>query len=314
MLPADIQLRLLFASVKTIAIIGAREIPGQPVDRVGRYLLQCGYTVFPVHPGRKTVWGLRAVSELAELETPMDLVLLFRSSRFCAEHARQVLALPARPLCFWMQEGISSPEAAALLEPKGILVVEDHCIMVEHARVLGPQGESAASREGVEENLSRTPARALSLEAPVDDSTVFTCQMCGQCCRGQGGIVVSPRDLERITRSLDLEAGEFVRRYGEWRGGKLQIRTGTDGACIFFHEGQGCSVHAGKPDVCRAWPFFRGNILDAGSFAMAKEYCPGIHKGVSHADFARAGRNYLKRHQLLARDGQTEGWAVILDD
>ena len=37
----------------------------------------------------------------------------------------------------------------------------------------------------------------VEVKAPVDDSAVFSCQMCGQCCRGQGGIVVSPKDLAR---------------------------------------------------------------------------------------------------------------------
>ena len=35
-----------------------------------------------------------------------------------------------------MQEGIRSAEARTLLEPEQILVVEDLCLMVEHARLL----------------------------------------------------------------------------------------------------------------------------------------------------------------------------------
>lgn len=152
------------------------------------------------------------------------------------------------------------------------------------------------------------------IAAPVDDSAVFTCKMCGQCCRGEGGIVVSPKDLARITRALQLSAEEFIARYGEIRGGKLQIRTGEDGACIFFAEGKGCMVHEGKPDVCRAWPFFRGNIVDPDSFEMAREYCPGIDRACSHAQFAKEGRAYLAKHGLLAHNRDEEGRAVILDD
>ncbi len=149
---------------------------------------------------------------------------------------------------------------------------------------------------------------------PVDDSGVFTCRMCGQCCRGTGGIVVGPADLARITRTLGLTAREFIALYGEYRGGKLQIRCGDDGSCIFFHDGTGCGVHDGKPDVCRAWPFFRGNIIDPESLAMAKDFCPGIDPHCDHTSFARAGLNYLKRHNLLAHDAEKEGNAVILDD
>jgi predicted CoA-binding protein len=36
-----------------------------------------------------------------------------------------------------MQLGISHPEARARLEAAGIAVVEDRCLMVEHARLFG---------------------------------------------------------------------------------------------------------------------------------------------------------------------------------
>ena len=107
-----------------------------PVDRVGRYLLDKGYTIFPVHPVRKTVWGLTAYPDLASLPQPVDIIDLFRAPQYCPAHAQEVLALPWKPLCFWMQEGIRSAEARALLEPEQILVVEDLCLMVEHARLL----------------------------------------------------------------------------------------------------------------------------------------------------------------------------------
>ena len=95
-----------------------------------------GYTIFPVHPVRKTVWGLTAYPDLASLPRPVDIIDLFRAPRYCPAHAQEVLALPWKPRCFWMQEGIRSTEARALLEPEHILVVEDLCIMVEHTRLL----------------------------------------------------------------------------------------------------------------------------------------------------------------------------------
>lgn len=121
---------------RSIAIVGAKDKAGQPVDKVGRYLLDKGYTVFPVHPVRKTAWGLTAYPDLASLPQPVDIIDLFRAPQYCPAHAQEVLTLPWKPLCFWMQEGIRSAEARALLEPEQILVVEDLCLMVEHARLL----------------------------------------------------------------------------------------------------------------------------------------------------------------------------------
>lgn len=287
-LPTDEELRSLFSSVQRIAILGAKDVPSQPVDRVGRYLIGEGFDVLPVHPKRETVWNRKVTSSVAQITVPLDMVVLFRAGKFCAEHAREVLSLSHLPKCFWMQEGIVSEEARRLLEPKGILVVEDACVMVEHSRLY-------------------------KVVAPVDDSSVFVCKMCGECCKGKGGIVVSPTDLIRITSALGISEELFREQYGEIRGGKLQIRTGEDGACIFFREGKGCAVHAGKPDVCRAWPFFRGNIVDSESLAMAKEFCPGIVKEATHEQFAREGIAYLKKHHLLGSDTEKGGWAVFLD-
>lgn len=72
---------------RSIAIVGAKDKAGQPVDRVGRYLLDKGYTIFPVHPVRKTVWGLTAYPDLASLPQPVDIIDLFRAPQYCPAHA-----------------------------------------------------------------------------------------------------------------------------------------------------------------------------------------------------------------------------------
>ena len=76
---------------RSIAIVGAKDKAGQPVDRVGRYLLDKGYTIFPVHPVRKTVWGLTAYPDLASLPQPVDIIDLFRAPQYCPAHAQEVL-------------------------------------------------------------------------------------------------------------------------------------------------------------------------------------------------------------------------------
>ncbi|MBR3664452.1 MAG: YkgJ family cysteine cluster protein [Desulfovibrio sp.] len=143
-------------------------------------------------------------------------------------------------------------------------------------------------------------------------SEVFDCKMCGSCCEGTGGIVVSPKDLNRLASYLAISEEQVIERYAEYVGSKLKLRNAENGCCIFFAKDQGCQVHAGKPDICRAWPFFRGNLIDAESFAMAKEYCPGIKQGVSHQAFVEAGYAYLSREDLVAHDGTQEANALIL--
>lgn len=133
----DDTLRLLLQKARTIAIVGAKDKAGQPVDRVGRYLIEVGYKVIPVHPVRRQVWGLEAYASLADIPEPIDIVNLFRAPQYCEGHARETLALSSKPMLFWMQEGIGSAEAGALLMPAKIAVVEDACIMIDHRRLLG---------------------------------------------------------------------------------------------------------------------------------------------------------------------------------
>lgn len=133
----DDTLRDMLQNSRSIAIVGAKDKAGQAVDNVGRYLLAAGYTVYPVHPVRRTVWDLQAYPSVADLPCCVDIVNLFRAPQYCEGHARELLQLEWRPKVFWMQLGIRSPEAGLLLHAAGTTVVEDRCIMVEHRRLLG---------------------------------------------------------------------------------------------------------------------------------------------------------------------------------
>lgn len=140
---------------------------------------------------------------------------------------------------------------------------------------------------------------------------VFDCRMCGQCCEGEGGIILSLFDLQRLHEGLQLEKQAFLDNYAVYRNGKWQIKTGEDGNCIFFREGKGCSVHSIKPNVCRAWPFFRGNMADAESLYLAKDFCPGIRSDATHEEFVAEGEAYLRENDLIASDPDREGHALL---
>lgn len=126
------ELTALLREVKTIAVLGAVDKPGRPVDMVGRYLIDAGYDVIPVHPKRTDVWGLPTFTSLSEVPRPVDMVNLFRAAPHCPGHAEETLRLDPLPRCFWMQTGIFSPEARAVLAGSGITVVEDLCLKVFH--------------------------------------------------------------------------------------------------------------------------------------------------------------------------------------
>lgn len=141
---------------------------------------------------------------------------------------------------------------------------------------------------------------------------LFSCRMCGHCCHGTGGIVVGPRDLPRLSAHFQLSDSDFLASHTEIRDNKPMLKTGDDGYCAFFRAGTGCAIHYARPNVCRAWPYFRGNLIDDISFAMAREDCPGIKPHAPHATFAREGFEYLRQNDLLAHDPTCEGRALIV--
>lgn len=122
--------------------------------------------------------------------------------------------------------------------------------------------------------------------------------MCGECCQGEGGIVATLEEQHSMARYLNLDPANFQALYIRRSGDKFFVRTGSDGLCFFFAAGKGCLVHPVKPGPCRAWPFFRGNLMDESSFEMARQYCPGISKQVSFTEFVRQGLDYLDQQNL----------------
>lgn len=149
-------------------------------------------------------------------------------------------------------------------------------------------------------------------------TVAFDCRMCGHCCEGEGGIILSERDALRLAAGLGVSVPEALAAHAETVGGKNRLRVGPDGFCVFFTQGSGCSIHAFKPDVCRAWPFFKGNLIDDVSWEMIQDYCPGVRSkadGGSFAAFVAEGRAYLVAEGLAheAADEQAPN-ALRLDD
>jgi hypothetical protein len=135
--PDDAALAALLRRARTIAVVGIKAGADDDAFRVPRYMQAQGYRILPVSPKLDEVLGERCVRSLGELSDAPDLVNLFRASPHIPAHADEILALPRRPLGVWMQLGISHAEASARLAAAGITVVEDRCLMVEHARLVG---------------------------------------------------------------------------------------------------------------------------------------------------------------------------------
>jgi len=122
----------------------------------------------------------------------------------------------------------------------------------------------------------------------------FECQMCGECCYGEGGILVGQDESNRIALFLGIDLDSFLSHYCEEKYGRHYIRTGPDGFCIFYHRKKHCLIHPVKPECCSAWPFYPAIVSDRDSWELAKEACPGISSSCSFEEIVR-GANEAKK-------------------
>jgi len=133
-LQGDRELRELLASTHTIAVLGIKAGEHEDAFRVPRYMQRHGFTIRPVSPKLAEVLGERAVTSVGELAGPVDMINVFRAPANIPAHVDEILAMKHRPKSVWLQLGIAHPSTAKL-EAAGIAVVEDLCLMVEHARL-----------------------------------------------------------------------------------------------------------------------------------------------------------------------------------
>ena len=142
----------------------------------------------------------------------------------------------------------------------------------------------------------------------------FSCKFCGHCCHGQGGIIVSNNDLTRLSKRLNLTEQEVTEQFCIPRNGKRVIRTNETNFCVFFEKDKGCLVHDDKPNICKAWPFFRGNLVDNESLALAKDYCPGIPQNMELQDFLAQGIAYIEQNHLCSSGDESGARALAVAD
>ncbi len=176
---SDSYIRGILNTVKSIAMVGASEKENRPSYFAFKYLLERGYTMIPVNPGHagENMLGRRIYARLADVPEPIDMVDIFRASRYAVPVVQEALALTPRPQVIWMQLGIRNDEAAALAEANGVKVVMNRCPKIEYGRLsaeiawMGVNTRTITSRRatsggGIQRlSLNRTSARGGATEA-----------------------------------------------------------------------------------------------------------------------------------------------------
>jgi Fe-S-cluster containining protein len=126
--------------------------------------------------------------------------------------------------------------------------------------------------------------------APED---LFTCQKCGDCCKGYGGTFVTEDDIETICLYVGLDRKGFIAHYCQVSGGKPILAQGKNGYCIFWD--QLCTIHAVKPSICRKWPFIESLLVDVKNWQMMAASCPGMRTDCADNQIKKCVSTLTKR-------------------
>lgn len=110
-------------------------------------------------------------------------------------------------------------------------------------------------------------------------SEAFTCQMCGDCCRGYGGTHITEEDIAAISDYIGQAPESFVEQYCQLSGNRPMLAQGENGHCLFWDRL--CTIHPVKPAMCRAWPFIKSVLIDIGNWHSMATCCPGMRTDVS---------------------------------
>ena len=132
-------IRGILDSVKTVAIVGASANEVRPSFFVTKYMIDKGYTVYPLNPGiaGQEILGRPVYASLADVPEPIDMVDIFRNSEAAAGVVDEALALDPLPKVIWMQLTVRHDEAAAKAEAAGIKVVMNRCPKIEYGKLSG---------------------------------------------------------------------------------------------------------------------------------------------------------------------------------
>jgi len=123
-----------FEECKTIAVLGCSPDDTKASNHVAEYLRDAGYKMIPVYPKGETILGQKVYKSLADIDVPVDMVVVFRKPAALDAIADAVIARGDVKV-YWTQLALVNNDAAQKVKDAGISVVQNYCAMVEHKAI-----------------------------------------------------------------------------------------------------------------------------------------------------------------------------------
>ena len=134
-LTGDDDIVALLNRTRTIAVLGVSLKPERPSHRVFHYLCGQGYDAIPVNPGLagQHIAGREIYARLTDIDRPVDMVDVFRNSRFLPEIIDHAIAIGAKSV--WTQLDVDHPDAIDKAVAHGLDAVVNRCPAIEIPRL-----------------------------------------------------------------------------------------------------------------------------------------------------------------------------------
>ncbi|MBC8476104.1 MAG: CoA-binding protein [Gammaproteobacteria bacterium] len=130
-------LRRILDASHIIAVVGLSANWWRPSYFAAKYMQDHGYRIIPVNPNYKDILGETCYPSLEDIpdDINIDIVDVFQRTEMAPSLAHSAVAIGAK--IFWLQLGLINDEAADIARQGGLDVVMDHCVKIEHGRLMG---------------------------------------------------------------------------------------------------------------------------------------------------------------------------------
>jgi hypothetical protein len=125
----------IIQNFESVALVGVSANPIRSSNFVASYLVRTPFRTYPVNPAYDEVLGLKTYDTLADLPEVPDIVDVFRRHDAIPGVVDEAIDIGAKVV--WLQLGLRHDEAAQKAVDAGLLVVQDRCLKIEHARFSG---------------------------------------------------------------------------------------------------------------------------------------------------------------------------------
>lgn len=121
----------IFATVKTIAVVGLSPDETKDSHIVAKYLKEQGYKIVPIYPKEEAILGEKVYRSIGEVPFAIDMVDMFRKPEIADSLVDESLKRGDVKVV-WLQKGIVNNAAIEKAQKAGLKAVQNKCTMVEH--------------------------------------------------------------------------------------------------------------------------------------------------------------------------------------